>query len=228
MKKILITSVSIFNSIVNNFLLNKGSVIKGSFYFFKLKFDKKSYLKILETEILKSTIEVRGLNNIILVSKAHISDSIITVEGNGNEISIGEGVLLRKSNLIIRGNGSKIEIGKGTTFGGIRIINVGSNNTVFIGENCLFSDQIELWSSDTHAIYDKDGKWINKEKPVFIGNNVWVGSRVTILKGVTVEDGSIIGMGSLITKNVPKHVIVAGAPGKVIKEEVSWSLDYPL
>ena len=55
-----------------------------------------------------------------------------------------------------------------------------------------------------------------EEKPVHIGNDVWIGDRTTILPGVNIGDGSIIGAGSVVTHDVPAFSIVAGVPAKVI------------
>lgn len=51
---------------------------------------------------------------------------------------------------------------------------------------------------------------------VKIGNNVWLGENVTILKGVTIGDNVIIGIGSVVTKDIPSNSVVAGIPAKVI------------
>ena len=55
-------------------------------------------------------------------------------------------------------------------------------------------------------------------KPVYIGNNCWIGGRVTILPGVKIGDGSIIGAGAVVTKDVPENSIVAGNPAVVVKK----------
>ena len=63
-----------------------------------------------------------------------------------------------------------------------------------------------------------------EEKPVIIGNDVWIGGRVIILPGVTIGDGAIIGAGSVVTKDVKEYEVVAGNPARVIKsrkEELS-------
>jgi virginiamycin A acetyltransferase len=52
---------------------------------------------------------------------------------------------------------------------------------------------------------------------VIIGNNVWIGDRVLILSGAHISDGSVIGAGSIVTKNCPLFSIVAGSPAKIIK-----------
>jgi acetyltransferase-like isoleucine patch superfamily enzyme len=106
------------------------------------------------------------------------------------------------------------------------MVNVGENNTIAIGEHCLFSDHIEIWASDTHSIYNEKNEKLNIEKPVIIGSNVWVGSRVIILKGIEIGEGAIIGMGTVVTKNVPSKTISVGSPNKVIKENIRWENEY--
>lgn len=56
------------------------------------------------------------------------------------------------------------------------------------------------------------------ERPVTIGNDVWIGDRVTILPGVTIEDGCIIGAGAVVTRDIPAYSIAAGIPARVIKQ----------
>ena len=54
-------------------------------------------------------------------------------------------------------------------------------------------------------------------KPVTICDDVWIGGRVTILPGVTIGEGSIIGAGAVVTKDVPPYAIVGGNPAKIIR-----------
>lgn len=64
-----------------------------------------------------------------------------------------------------------------------------------------------------------DNLYIDKNKSIscLIGNDVWIGENVLIKGGVKIGDGSIIGMGAVVTKDVPAYSIVAGVPAKVIK-----------
>lgn len=227
MKKIFIYTFSFFNRLL---LLSRNASIRsltGTFFGVRISAAKHNHISFQLSELHKSVINVRGKSNTLNVSKAIFSEVELSVTGNHNQIVIGEGVRLSKSTIIIRGERCKILIGNRSTFGGVRIINVGCENEIVIGEECLFSDNIEIWASDTHTIYDASGNWINKEKPVHIGNKVWVGSRVIILKGITLGDGSIIGMGSIVTKDVPANTISVGSPNKVLRESVSWELNYP-
>lgn len=54
-------------------------------------------------------------------------------------------------------------------------------------------------------------------KPVTIGDNVWITTNVTILPGVTIGNNTIIGAGSVVTRDIPSNVFAAGNPCRVIK-----------
>ena len=86
-----------------------------------------------------------------------------------------------------------------------------------IGDNVLLGPRVGIYTSN-HAI----DAWERVHgacyaKPVKIGNNVWGGAGVHINQGVTIGDNTIIGSGSVITKDIPSNVIAAGVPCKVIR-----------
>lgn len=54
------------------------------------------------------------------------------------------------------------------------------------------------------------------ERPVTIGDDVWIGDRVVLLPGVRVGRGAILGAGAVVTRDVPDYAIVAGVPARVI------------
>lgn len=90
---------------------------------------------------------------------------------------------------------------------------------IFIGKDCLIAEHVHIRDSDSHSILIDN---YNMTKPIVIEDHVWIGVNSTILKGVKVGTGSIVAAGSVVTKDVPPHVIVAGSPAKVIKENISW------
>lgn len=53
--------------------------------------------------------------------------------------------------------------------------------------------------------------------PINVGNEVWIGGNSVILPGVTIGDNSVVGAGSVVTKDVPADVVVAGNPARIIK-----------
>lgn len=56
-----------------------------------------------------------------------------------------------------------------------------------------------------------------EERPVVIGNDVWIGDKVTILPGIHIGDGCIVGAGAVVTHDIPPYSIAAGVPARVIK-----------
>lgn len=54
--------------------------------------------------------------------------------------------------------------------------------------------------------------------PIRLGNNVWIGSGVQIMPGVTIGDNSVIGAGSVVTKDIPANVVAVGSPCRVLRE----------
>jgi maltose O-acetyltransferase len=85
-------------------------------------------------------------------------------------------------------------------------------NDAFIGPNV--SIYTACHSTDV-AERNSRREWAES---VTIGDNVWIGGSVTILPGVTIGNGVTIGAGSVVTKNVPDNVVVAGNPAKIIKQ----------
>lgn len=85
-------------------------------------------------------------------------------------------------------------------------------DNVFIGPNCGFY-------TAAHAMNAKERiEGIEYAKPIIIGNNVWIGGNVTVIAGVTIGNNTIIGAGSVVTKDIPENVIAVGNPCRVIKQ----------
>lgn len=207
-------------------VLRKKSLRGSTLLLVKIKKPKCSNLKLNNCSIEQSAFVIKGSSNSIHCQNVEIKKSDIRIVGTNNRVTIKSGVKLNKFKINIKGSGCTINIGENSTFEGCRIVNAGISNSITIGDDCMFSDHIEVWASDTHTIYDENDNIINKEKPITIGNKVWVGSHVKILKGVTISDGSIIGMGSIITKNTPSNSLSIGSPNTVIKEKTHWSREY--
>ncbi len=88
-------------------------------------------------------------------------------------------------------------------------VKFGSN--VLIGPNCSFYTAI-------HPIKVKERQdLIEYAQPITVEDNVWIGGSVTVLAGVTIGKNSVIGAGSVVTKDIPSNVVAVGNPCKVIK-----------
>lgn len=112
---------------------------------------------------------------------------------------------------------SEINIGDNVVFNnGISLIclsKITVENNVLIGNNCSFID------TDGHNL-DPELRESDdvKTQPIHIGKNVMIYHNSVILKGVTIGDYSVIGTGSVVTKNIPAGVFAAGNPARVIRQ----------
>ena len=92
---------------------------------------------------------------------------------------------------------------------------------VTIGSNVLFGPAVQIYAA-THPIEAAvRRKWLELGKPVTIGSDVWVGGAAIVCPGVTIGNRSVIGAGSVVTRDVPDDVFAAGNPCKVIRRLVA-------
>lgn len=109
-----------------------------------------------------------------------------------------------------------ITIGENSGIG----INAKIQKATHIGDNVMMGPNVRIYTQN-HKFEDKNKPMCaqgNEEpKKVIIENDVWIGDGTIILPGVTIKEGSIIGAGSVVTKDVEAYSIVAGNPAKLIK-----------
>lgn len=139
----------------------------------------------------------------------------------GNHASICGTISVKK--------GATVRIGDYFSFrGGV----IGAIDSITIGNHVVISNSVYIVDNNNHptseierhkmlesGFYGDAWSWSQSDSaPITIGNDVWIGQHVSILKGVTIGDGSIIGLQSVVTKDVPPHSIAAGNPARVVKE----------
>jgi len=114
--------------------------------------------------------------------------------------------------------GAIVKIGNKTRIHGSCIH---ARERIEIGNNCLVAGNCQIFDCSAHHIsFDDPPNRINTPgttKPIIIEDNVWIGANCIILPGVRIGYGSIIGAGSVVTKNIPPMAIAAGNPAEVIK-----------
>ena len=95
-------------------------------------------------------------------------------------------------------------------------------NSVTIGDNTMIGAEITIRDNDGHEVFTNAEKQ-EMSKPVVIGDHVWLCDKVSVLKGAVIAEGSIAAFQSVITKEFREpHVLIAGIPGKVVKQNVDW------
>ena len=129
----------------------------------------------------------------------------------GDDVKIGTFVEIQKGAKI----GSRCKISSHTFIcEGVTI-----EEEVFIGHNVTFINDRFPRATNPDGGLQTESDW--KCVPTLIKRGASIGSSVTVLCGVTIGEGAIIGAGSVVTKDVPPHAVVAGNPARVLKNSVS-------
>jgi acetyltransferase-like isoleucine patch superfamily enzyme len=169
------------------------------------------------------------------------------IEGNNNDFDIGAGCYFNGLTIKIRGNNHRVRIAEGCRFNGESILwmedsdcvlNIGQNSTfegvhiavvepgsrVDIGSDCMFANDIDVRTSDSHSILvAQTGERCNPAQNVQIHDHVWVGAHCRILKGAVIPAHSIVGTGSIVTVAFTEtNTIIAGVPARIVKQGIDW------
>lgn len=152
------------------------------------------------------------LSRIINRKPVSIKNSTISKDaavGNGAQIvdsTVGKYTYIYESKLIATDVGSFCSIAADCTIGGGShpCDWVSSSPVFYSGKNCMRKN----FSANEYDEY----------KRTRIGNDVWIGSKCLIKGGVKIEDGAIVGMGSVVTHDIPAYEIWAGNPAKRIRK----------
>ncbi len=122
-------------------------------------------------------------------------------------------------------NESVVFIDENTAIGGVRVHMLNEKGTSLkIGKDVVLSYDIEIYTTDTHPIFDMNGKCINNKKScVSIGNHCWIGASCVLLKGANIPENCILGHSSVCASKLSQpNSIYAGNPCKIVKSDITW------
>ncbi|MEW6233122.1 MAG: acyltransferase, partial [Chloroflexota bacterium] len=102
--------------------------------------------------------------------------------------------------------------------------NLNRNGLIYGAGGVTIGDRVRIGAgvnivSHNHVFDDPDVPIMDQGQelsPIVIEDDVWMGVRVTVLPGVTIGLGSVVGAGSVVTRDVPPHAVVAGVPARRI------------
>lgn len=111
--------------------------------------------------------------------------------------------------------GSNISIGE--DFVGNYNLTILDEGEVTIGDNVFIGPNVSIYTV-VHALdATQRNAGVMRSRPVTIGSNVWIGGNVVVLPGVVIGDNSVVGAGSVVTRDVPPSVLAAGNPCRVLR-----------
>jgi len=181
--------------------------IINAYYFRNIEISFKSLIRFHGQIYLKSQGKFLIGENVIINSCRNIN----TIGGD------------TRTNILIW-QGAKMSIGNDV---GISNSTFVCQNSIIISERVLIGGSCKFYDTDFHSI--ESGSRLNpylkglpdnnvKSAPILIDQGAWIGGHCIILKGVTIGKNSIIGAGSVVTKNIPNNEVWGGNPAKFIRK----------
>ena len=126
----------------------------------------------------------------------------------------------------------KVVVGKNTYIGSQTLLQ--AKESIVIGDAVMIANSVLIVDNNNHPVepemrlkmsacedfmHDELWTWKYAEsKPIVIEDNVWIGRDSRIMKGVRIGKGSVVALGSIVTKDVPPYSVVAGNPARVVKQ----------
>lgn len=97
---------------------------------------------------------------------------------------------------------------------------------IYIGDNVMFGPNVTLCTAG-HPIEPELRRQVYQYNfPIHIEENVWIGAGVIVLPGVTIGKNSVIGAGSVVTRDIPENVVAMGTPCRVARPISEWDREY--
>ena len=174
----------------------------------------------LAAALLNAQLRIRGRARAPLSVRLY---GRIRIAGRG-EVVFGEGITLVGTVApleFVAHEGARIVVGDNT------FINYGSSvsahELVTIGRHCLLGHYTLILDNNEHDI--RVHSVTPPSNPVVIEDHVWIGSRVSILPGVRIGHHAVIGLGSVVTKDIPPHCVAVGNPARVVRDLIERHAD---
>ena len=89
---------------------------------------------------------------------------------------------------------------------------------IFVGDYTMFAPNVVVATAGHPILPELRERAFQYNMPVHIGRNCWIGAGALIMPGVTIGDNTVIGAGSVVTRDIPSNVVAVGNPCKVMRE----------
>ena len=107
--------------------------------------------------------------------------------------------------------GARIEIGADSLVNGVMLH---AKVEITVGQHARLGFGARLLDADLH---DLDAETPERVAPIRLGDRVWIGADAIVLRGVTIGDDTVVGAGSIVTRDLPPRVFAAGNPARIVR-----------
>lgn len=196
------------------------------------KKNKMIFFNTINTRKISIHFECEG--STVFIGKGFKGSLNIKIKGDNSLIFIGENANINNAHIRSIQKDDIIAIGNNvTTTSDVTLVSGKASGTfkpyTVIGDDCMLSYNITIRNTDAHPIFNvnSDQQVNQPTSGIHIEPHVWIGQNVTILKSVTVGANSIISLGSVITKSMPRNSIISGVPANYkIDNNRYWARNY--
>jgi acetyltransferase-like isoleucine patch superfamily enzyme len=143
----------------------------------------------------------------------------VKLSGKGR-YDLRPGSCIRTGARVWVGPNATLTMERGSAIGARAVVNVESG--LRIGARSQVSWDSQLLDTDFHSVTDAEGVVRPHTNAIVIGEHVLIGTGAMVLKGVCIGDGAVVAAGSVVTKDVPAGVVVAGNPARPIGTASNW------
>ena len=153
---------------------------------------------------LTGPISVEGWRRIHCTGNCKIGSFVVFCCMDDSHVASGTGKLIVGNNVYI-GDHTNIRAASGA---------------ISIGDNCLIANNVTIVASNHGTQLGeliREQRWVDGEKGICIGQDVWIGAGAVVLPGVSIGDGAVVAAGAVVTKNVPPNSVVGGIPARFIR-----------
>ena len=88
---------------------------------------------------------------------------------------------------------------------------------IYVGDNVMFAPNVTIATAGHPVLPSLREKGYQYNLPVHIGKNCWLGAGVIVLPGVTIGENTVVGAGSVVTKDLPANVVAVGNPARILR-----------
>lgn len=180
----------------------------------------------------KTRPEIMGSGNVLIGVPSGFR---VRICGEGNTVRFVPPVCSFAGTLTIGApdcpvSGCEVTVGAGSTSNGTTMWLMESGSSISIGNDCMLSAGVQLWCSDTHSLYDGEGRLTNGgPHRIVIGDHCWIDGGVYMLKDVELPSGCVVGLGAVVGRRASARpgCVLVGNPAVVVREGVTWSRERP-